>query len=123
ANARLLPFVPLHVLAPTCDAVIHHAGPGTLAAVARHGVPQLSLPYSFDEPLFAGALSAYGAGLHIDPERTAGDTVRAQVLRLLGEPGFRAAAGRLGEEFAALPSPNALVPRLEELTSRFTTGS
>ncbi|NUK26338.1 activator-dependent family glycosyltransferase [Streptomyces lunaelactis] len=121
-NARLVPYVALHALAPTCDAVIHHAGPGTLATVARHGVPQLSLPYSFDEPLFASALTAYGAGLHIEPEATSGGAVRAQVLRLLGEPRFRAGAEKLRDEFAALPSPNELVPRIGDLTARHKGG-
>ncbi|MFF0744466.1 activator-dependent family glycosyltransferase [Streptomyces sp. NPDC004111] len=117
-NARLVPFVPLHALAPTCDVVVHHAGPGTLATVARHAVPQLSLPYSFDEPLFAAALTANGAGLHIEPEATSGETVRAQVLRLLEDPDRRAGARRLRDEFDALPSPNELVPTLLELTAK-----
>lgn len=49
-DARVVPFVPLDVLAPTCDVVINHAGPGTFLTVARHGVPQLTVPWTFDEP-------------------------------------------------------------------------
>ncbi|MFF8791159.1 activator-dependent family glycosyltransferase [Streptomyces sp. NPDC015125] len=121
-NARLLPFVPLHALAPTCAVVIHHAGPGTLGTVARHGVPQLSIPFSFDEPLLARKLAEHGAGLELPHGKATGQAIREQVLRLLDEPEFGARAGDLRDELLALPTPNALVPRLEELTFRHRTG-
>ncbi|MCK7624209.1 activator-dependent family glycosyltransferase [Streptomyces sp. RS10V-4] len=117
-NARLLPFVPLHALAPTCSVVIHHAGPGTIGTVARHGVPQLSVPYSFDEPILARRLTERGAGLELPHGKATGQAVREHVLRLLNEPEFRAGAAALRDEMLALPTPNALVPRLEELTAR-----
>jgi len=31
-NVRLVEFVPLNALLPTCSAVIHHGGPQTVAA-------------------------------------------------------------------------------------------
>ncbi|WP_030615988.1 activator-dependent family glycosyltransferase [Streptomyces sclerotialus] len=120
-NVRILPFVPLHALAPTCSAVVHHAGPGTLGTVARHGVPQLSIPYSFDEPLLARKLTEHGAGLELPHTGATGPAVRDQVLRLLDEPGFRTRAVDLRDELLALPSPNALVPRLVELAARHRT--
>ncbi|MFB7632006.1 activator-dependent family glycosyltransferase [Streptomyces sp. NPDC056149] len=122
-NARLLPFVPLHALAPTCAAVIHHAGPGTLGTVARYGVPQLSIPYSFDEPLLARKLAAHGAGLELGHTGATGAAIRDAVQRLLNEPRFTARAAALRDETLALPTPNQLVPRLEELTARHRTGA
>ncbi len=119
ANVRAVSFVPLHALAPTCGAVIHHAGPGTLATVAGHGVPQLALPYSFDEPIFAEKLAAQGAGLSIPPAEVTGESVRAAVLRLLDEPAFRERAAALRAEMLAQPSPNEAVARLEELAAKY----
>ncbi|QFQ99418.1 activator-dependent family glycosyltransferase [Streptomyces phaeolivaceus] len=116
-NARLLPFVPLHALAPTCSAVIHHAGPGTLATVARYGVPHLSLHYHFDQPLFARKLTEHGAGLDLHTGVATGQAVRDQVVRLLEEPAFALRASDLRDEIDALPTPNQFVPRLEELTA------
>ncbi|QFQ99417.1 activator-dependent family glycosyltransferase [Streptomyces phaeolivaceus] len=120
-NARLLPFVPLHALAPTCSAVIHHAGPGTLATVARYGVPQVSIPYSFDEPIFARKLAERGAGLDMAHGEPTGRAIREAVLRLLNDPAFRAGAAALRDEIDDLPTPNQLVGRLEELTARHRT--
>ncbi|MEU9035216.1 activator-dependent family glycosyltransferase [Streptomyces sp. NPDC048352] len=120
-NARLVSFVPLHALAPTCSAVIHHAGTGTVATMAGHAVPHLSVPYHFDEPLLARKIVEQGSGLELAHDRATGAAVRENVLRLLEEPRFAARAVDLREEMAALPAPNELVPLLEELTDRHRT--
>ena len=116
-NARLVSYVPLHALAPTCAAVIHHGGFGTLSTFALHAVPQLALPYHFDEPAFADRFTAQGAGLRIHASEATGREIRDAVLQLLTEPGFRARAVVLRDEIRGLASPNELVPRLAELTS------
>ncbi|MFF0744468.1 activator-dependent family glycosyltransferase [Streptomyces sp. NPDC004111] len=120
-NARLLPFVPLHVLAPTCDVVIHHAGPGTLATVARYGVPQVAIPYSFDEPLFAEKLAQAGAAVWIPNGGATGAAIREQVVKVLSDPSYAEGAARLRDHIETLPTPNGLVPRLEELVRRHRT--
>ncbi|MFJ5675157.1 activator-dependent family glycosyltransferase [Streptomyces sp. NPDC093097] len=117
-NARLVPYVPIHHLAPTCSAFIHHAGAATLATVARHPVPHLSLHYHWDQPILARKLTAHGAGLDLHTSRATGQAVRTAVQRLLTEPQFTARAAALRDETLALPTPNQLVPRLEELTAR-----
>jgi glycosyltransferase (activator-dependent family) len=119
ANARLVPFVPLHALAPTCSVAIHHAGPGTLAAIAAHGVPQLTLPYSFDEPIFAQKLAAQGAGIDLGAGPVTGDTVRNAVVRLLRQPYHRDRALALRDEMREMPSPNEVVEQIEELTAKY----
>ncbi|MGQ0842352.1 nucleotide disphospho-sugar-binding domain-containing protein, partial [Actinokineospora sp.] len=47
-NTRVVTYAPWHALAPTCAAVIHHAGAATLATTARHPIPHLALHYHFD---------------------------------------------------------------------------
>jgi glycosyltransferase (activator-dependent family) len=120
-NARLVPYVALHALAPTCTAAITHAGFGTLTAFAPYGVPQLTLPFHFDEPTLGHRLAAQGAGLNLDPTQVTGANVREGVLRLLNEPSFTAAARRLRTEIRTLPSPNDLVPEIEALTRKHRT--
>ncbi|WP_274914289.1 activator-dependent family glycosyltransferase [Streptomyces sp. WZ-12] len=120
-NARLVPYVPIHHLAPTCAAFIHHAGAATLATVARHPVPHLSLHYHWDQPILADKLTAHGAGLDLHTSRASGQAVRDAVQRLLNEPRFTTRAAALRDETLALPTPNQLVPHLEELTARHRT--
>jgi glycosyltransferase (activator-dependent family) len=118
ANVRLAPYVPWHALVPTCAAVIHHAGAATLATTARHPVPQLALTYHFDQPILGRKLAEQGAGLAIHTSEVTGENVRDSVRRLLSEPRFAHRAAVLRDEISALPTPNELVGRLEELTVR-----
>ncbi|MFJ7075525.1 activator-dependent family glycosyltransferase [Streptomyces sp. NPDC098781] len=115
-NARLVSYVPWHALVPTCDVVIHHAGAATLATTSLTPVPQLALHYHYDQPLLGRLLAATGAGLEIHTSQATGENVRDAVQRLLKDPSFRQGAARLTDEIRALPTPNELVPRLEELT-------
>ena len=121
-NVRLVSYVPLHALAPTCSAVINHAGFGTLSTFARHGVPQLTLPYHFDEPIFARKYAAQGAGLQIHGGVPTGQKIREGLGRLLTEPGFRERAAALQAEIQETPAPNEVVAQLEELTAKYRTG-
>ncbi|ONI75993.1 glycosyl transferase [Actinosynnema sp. ALI-1.44] len=116
-NTKIVPYVPLQDLAATCTAVIHHAGAATMATTSLHGVPQLSIPYHFDQPALAARLADHGAGLTIDSARATGPAVREAVLALLNEPRFRANAKKIRDEMLAMPAPNEIVPRLEELTA------
>ncbi|MET8054996.1 activator-dependent family glycosyltransferase [Streptosporangium sp. NPDC005286] len=118
-NARLVSYVPLHALVPTCTAVIHHGGAGTLSTVALHGIPQLALPYHFEGPLISRRLAEHGAGLAIPSALGTGPAVRKALLRLLNDPVFRDRATGLRNEVRALPTPNELVPQLEELTAKY----
>ncbi|MDI6105167.1 activator-dependent family glycosyltransferase [Actinoplanes sp. NEAU-A12] len=118
-NVRLVSYVPWHALAPTCAAVIHHAGAATIGTTSRHAVPQLALHYHFDQPILGRKLAEHGAGLELHTSVATGAAVRAAVLRLLTEPSFRRRAADLTAEIHAAPSPNRLVPQLEELTTKY----
>ena len=120
-NTRILPFVPLHALAPTCSAVIHHAGAATLATVSRYAVPQLSIPLHHDQPALAELLDQTTAALSIHNDHATGPAIRHAVQRLLTEPTFQHGANHLADEIRALPTPNELVPTLEKLTTEHRT--
>lgn len=118
ANTRIESYVPLDALAPTCAAVVDHAGPGTLLTTALHAVPQLTLPHDFDEPELARRAAARGATLNVPVDRATGPAVRAALLRLLTEPGFRSAADGLRREMRDQPAPSDIVRDLEDLTTK-----
>jgi glycosyltransferase (activator-dependent family) len=121
-NARVLPWVPLHALAASCSVVINHAGPGTSLTTAVCGVPQLHLPWDFDEPELARRIAARGAALVLRPDEASGRSVRDSVSRLMSEPRFRNDAAGLCAEIRSLPTPNELVPRLEKLVVELRSG-
>jgi glycosyltransferase (activator-dependent family) len=115
-NVRLVGYAPLHVLAPTCAAMITHAGPGTLCSGLSHGVPQLLVPGPrLDAPLLAGLVERQGAGLVVPPEEAGAESLREAARRLVGDPRHAEAARLLGEEMAAMPSPADVVRGLPAL--------
>ncbi|MFI6507770.1 activator-dependent family glycosyltransferase [Streptosporangium sp. NPDC050855] len=116
-NVRLVSFVPLHVLAPTCSVMIHHGGGGSFSTSVVNAVPQLILADMFDAPLKGELLAQQGAGLTLHSSQATGPRVREHLLRLLNEPSFTQAAQRLRQETLATPGPNQIVPELERLTA------
>ncbi len=117
-NVRLVSFVPLDALAATCSVVVNHAGPGTFLTTARHGVPQLHLPWDFDEPELADRSARAGGAMVLQAHEVTATAVRDRVQRLLSEPRFRAGAARLRDDILALPTPGELAGQIEQLTTK-----
>ncbi|ASR34887.1 glycosyl transferase family 28 [Prauserella marina] len=120
-NVRVVDFVPLNALLPTCAAVIHHGGSGTLTTAMLHGVPQLIVPHMvWDSINTARRLEEYGAGHYVrDIDRLSGGELRAQLVKLLTEQSYKDNAAKLRREMLGTPSPNDIVPVLENLTGEY----
>ncbi|MEV7780751.1 activator-dependent family glycosyltransferase [Kitasatospora sp. NPDC088351] len=117
-NARLVDFVPLHTLLPSCSVILHHGGFGSWATALVNGVPQFMAPIRFaDWWSKATALEASGAGIYTHAGELTAQGVREGIERLLGEKSFQESADRLRAEILATPSPAELVPVLEKLTA------
>ncbi|MFJ5142294.1 activator-dependent family glycosyltransferase [Streptomyces sp. NPDC088707] len=112
-NVRLVDFVPLHDLLPTCAAVVHHGGIGSRLTAVHHGVPQLVLGYGYDTWMIAQRQEELDAGLALAAADATAGSVRDHVARLLDEPRFAAGAARMRDELLAQPSPADLVAVLE----------
>ncbi|MFC4001138.1 activator-dependent family glycosyltransferase [Prauserella oleivorans] len=122
-NVRLVDFVPLHVLLPTCSAIVHHGGAGTWGTALRYGVPQILVPEIWDAPLRGRLLSDLGAGLVQSVGELTPDSLRDKVMRALDDPALAGAARALQTELAAEPAPTEVVGELERLTRRYREGS
>lgn len=106
ANVHVAHYVDQRLLLPHCDAVVSHAGAGTMLGAAAHGLPQLLLPQAADQFRNARAVAAAGAGLVVMPDRLTTDSVKSAAGRLLGSSAFAEAAGRLASEIEAMPCPD-----------------
>jgi len=121
ANCRMVGFVPLDVILPTCSVVIHHGGAGSFNGTLVHGLPQLILEYSIDAPAKQQIMVETGAGLSIPRDEVSGPRIKQDLIRLMTEEKFREGAAQLQQEALAQPTPNDLVPELERMTARFRT--
>jgi glycosyltransferase (activator-dependent family) len=119
-NVRTVDYLPLNQLLPSCSAIIHHGGGGTLSAAVAHRVPQLVLQdEGVEGPAYARYLTARGAGLTLDHKAQSPEEMRARILSVLRQPRFRTGADTLHADWLAMPSPHDIVPVLEGLTARY----
>lgn len=117
-GVRVFDYLPLAHVLPSCSAVIHHGGGGTMAAAAWFRLPQVVLPGIGSDRVENGAYVAdRGAGL-VGPRFDGGalsvDAVRGALARVLEEPAFAEGAAGLHAEMRSAPSPAEAVRELEE---------
>ena len=115
-RVRVERYVPQALVLPRCNVVVSHAGSGTVLATAALGLPQLCLPQGADQFLNAASVESAGSGISLMPNDGNADAVRDAVARLLVEPSFRAAAGRVSRSIASMPSPDDVAAVLETMT-------
>jgi hypothetical protein len=109
--AAALPGVELAMDAWRPDVVLRDACEfaSAVAAALLAGVPQTVVPLFADQHHNARRIADLGAGLAVDAKDPA--TVRAAVERLLAEPAFRVAAGRVALEAQGVPPRSPRRPR------------
>ena len=97
-------YIPQAEILPKCDAVVSHAGSGTLFATLAHGLPLVLLPKGADQFENAAMGSTLGFGEPILPDDFTADHLRGALVRVLREPSYGAAAASLAAEIAAMPA-------------------
>ena len=117
AHVHIERFVPQSALLPVCDAVVCHAGSGSVMGALANGLPSLLLPIGADQPLNAARCAALGVARVVDPMQATAEGVRAEVGLVLDVPSYRHNAERLRDEIASLPGPARAVSLLEELAA------
>jgi UDP:flavonoid glycosyltransferase YjiC (YdhE family) len=114
-NIHVERYIPQSLLLPHCDAVISHAGYGTVIGSLSHGLPSVLIPISADQPMHSRRCEEIGTALSLDRDELTPRTVRNATQRVLREPDFRIKAQALAEEIAAMPGPDASVALIERI--------
>ena len=115
-NVISLGPVPLHLVLPDCDAVVHQGGGGTLMTAMVNGVPQVIVPTLADQSFNGERVAASGVGLRVGGrDGVPADEIREAVTTVLSTAGHREAALRLRTENADRPSPADIVAILVDL--------
>ncbi|MER8236263.1 nucleotide disphospho-sugar-binding domain-containing protein [Streptomyces sp. NPDC094049] len=110
-------WLPVDVLAPTCDVMVHHAGGNITLTCLANGVPQVFVPYLPGLEEHSARIAARGAARLVDPENDSAADIAGAVRDLLEDPSYRAGARRLREETGRMPLPAQLVPDLERVVA------
>ncbi|RZQ60927.1 glycosyltransferase [Amycolatopsis suaedae] len=116
-NVTVQPWVPQADVIPLADLVVHHGGFNTTLTALAAAVPQVVLPSRANAFDGLDRIAASGAVEHLPPDTADGDAVADAAARVLAGPGYAAAARKLAEEIAAMPSADDVAARLPALAA------
>jgi len=115
-NVALVKSAPHAVVMQEAAVAITHCGHGTVMKALAAKLPLLCLPMGRDQHDNAARVVFRGAGLRLSAQDSAEAFAQA-LRRLLEEPSFREAAGRLGTRIAADAARSSLLAELETLAA------
>jgi MGT family glycosyltransferase len=107
--------VPQLALLPRMSAVVSHGGHNTVCESLAHGLPLVVTPIRDDQPLVAQQVADAGAGIRLRFGRLRPAELRDAVTAVLGDPAYRAAAGRVRDSFTAAGGAATAADHLEKL--------
>jgi UDP:flavonoid glycosyltransferase YjiC (YdhE family) len=110
-------WVPLDILAATCDVLVHQSGGSTMMTALSFGVPQVLIPDAgqYRQGEMARRLVEAGAALVLSHEQATTEAIAKNCQEMISNPSYAAVAAGLGKEIAALPLPSEVARRIEWL--------
>jgi MGT family glycosyltransferase len=116
-NTTLLDWISYSRTMPHCDAVVCHAGHGTLVRALASGCPVVACPVAGDMNENASRLDWAGAGVRLPRRFISPRSLRLAVERVLGDPSIAAKASELSG-WAAANDPGRRAAELIEKLAR-----
>lgn len=113
-HVTVLPFQPLSRLLVGVSAALIHGGAGTTLGCLAEGVPLVVWPQGADQPVQAAAVNEAGAGIGLPPGPASGQALREAVRRVVTDPGYAEAAGRIRRQIEAMSTPEQVAADLAE---------
>jgi UDP:flavonoid glycosyltransferase YjiC (YdhE family) len=117
AGILAVPYAPFRDLFPRCSAVIHHGGVGTTSQALASAVPQLILPFAFDQPDNGLRVRHLNAGTWFWPRRGCADRI-ADALTNLAQPAVQAGCRELRALIGASEGPQRAAAEIERQLAR-----
>jgi UDP:flavonoid glycosyltransferase YjiC (YdhE family) len=99
-NPLVAAYLPQRAVLAQCALAITHAGFNTVLDALSFGVPLVAIPLAFEQPATAARLARAGVA-EIVAKGAGPKALKRAVTRVLAEPGYREAAGRVQAEIAA----------------------
>ena len=116
ANVVVHDYLAHAAVLPHADAVVTHAGLGTVAAALDHGVPIVCTPIARDQPLNAARVAEVGAGVVVPAATATADQVRAALHEVLTDTRHRQGAERVAAASARAGGAAGVADDLEHLS-------
>jgi rhamnosyltransferase subunit B len=113
SNVMWLAHAPFELLLPRLSALVHHGGIGTTAEAFRAGIPQLVVPYAFDQ--FDNGLRAknFGVAEVILAKRLTARRLQKGLAKLLGSEQVKQNCNLIANKLKHGPEPSWLIQQVE----------
>jgi len=112
-------FAPFSEVFPSCAAVIHHGGIGTIAQCLRAGVPALVVPGGMDQPFNAAQVVQRKAGVWISRNRYTARRAEKALKALLYTPAYQEQARKIQAQVMQEDGVAALCTAVERILRDF----
>jgi UDP:flavonoid glycosyltransferase YjiC (YdhE family) len=117
-NLVVEPYIPQSLVLAQCDAVIAHAGYGSLMGALGRGRPIVTIPLApADHAFNASRIGALGAGIVIAGAAWSPNAIRTAIWTILRDPAYRLAAEGVARSIAALPPIERAAVLIEQVAS------
>lgn len=101
STAYAIDRLPHDWLFPRVSAVVHHGGPGTLAAAIRAGVPSVVIPFALDQPFWGARVETLRIGSALNYKSLTAERLAQALLSAVRDPAIRERAADLGRQVRA----------------------
>lgn len=112
-NVMWQAHVPFAALLPRVAAVVHHGGIGTSADAFRAGIPQLIVPFAYDQFDNGWRIKRLGVGDVLLARRLSAGRMQRQLARLLAAPEVALACGEVARRMGPGLAPAHLLDQVE----------
>ena len=109
-------WVPLELLVPTCDVLVHHGGGVTSMVAMNAGTPQIVWPPHFFHQRYE-ALAGRGAAIVLSRVENSMHDAADAIDSVLSNDSYRQESAALAAEIAGLPDVASAVDAMEELVA------
>jgi len=117
-HVYIAPFIPHAWLFPRVSCVVHHGGPGTVAATFRAGVPSIFVPHTFDQPIWASLAYDLGTVPPIPILELTADRLATAINLTITDPHYRRVAGELRAKIQSEDGVETAAELIEKLVYR-----
>jgi UDP:flavonoid glycosyltransferase YjiC (YdhE family) len=107
-------WLPMDIVAPTCDVIVHHGGGVTALTAASAGTPQLVVPWDDYQIACCRPITDFGAGVLLPPRQDMAEEIARGCREILADPKYKQRSQTLAEEIATQPPPAAVAQVLEQ---------
>lgn len=117
-NLLVMDYAPHALVFPQAAVVVHQGGVGTTAQALRAGVPQLVVPFGFDQPDNARRVVGLGVGETLGPRQYSVRNAEQCLQRLLSESSYQYRAKLVAQDIAQEDGLTAACNKVEALLAR-----